>query len=306
MLRFIGLLALSATLATAQQEDRGRPIILLLHGRGMVDHDSTDTRKLWLDGLMSGSKRLAKGELVTSRDVRLVWYADVLDPRSGAGCAYDANDARARRDSRSDPDLKNFVSLVGNFVGALTTMIADSESATQLRALAGDASFLSDATKRCASERRLGDAIERARREGRPVILVAHSLGSVVAYDYLSTRTDTGVVQRLVTVGSMLGSDELRRLLIGGDSTDKFALPASVKSWFNVRNTGDMLAVQMPFGRDVLTTGPSDEPDQHEMVSYLRGEAGAAAILSGWCDAFVGKRPAACAAERWSGRAVER
>src|SRR5262245_26475452 len=98
MLRFIGLLALSATLATAQQEDRGRPVILLLHGRGMVDHDSADTRKLWLDGLTSGSKRLAKGELVTSRDVRLVWYADVLDPRSGAGCAYDANDARARRD----------------------------------------------------------------------------------------------------------------------------------------------------------------------------------------------------------------
>jgi pimeloyl-ACP methyl ester carboxylesterase len=265
----------------------------------MIDRDSVETRKLWLDGLTSGGKRLAKGELVTSRDVRLVWYADVLDPRSGAGCSYDAGDARARRDSKTDPELKGFVSLVGNFVGALTSMVADNESATQLRALAGDASFLSDASKRCASERRLGDAIERARREGRPVILVAHSLGSVVAYDYLSTRTDTGIVQRLVTVGSMLGSDELRRLLIGGDSTDAFALPASVKSWFNVRNTGDMLAVQMPFGRDILTTGPSDEPDQHEMVSYLRGEAGAGVILSGWCEAFVGKRPSACA--RWGG-----
>src|SRR5262245_63645918 len=131
MLRIIGLIALSAALATAQQEDRGRPVILLLHGRGMIDRDSVETRKLWLDGLTSGGKRLTKGELVAARDVRLVWYADVLDPRSGAGCSYDAGDARARRDSKTDPELKGFLSLVGNFVGALTAMVADRESSTQ-------------------------------------------------------------------------------------------------------------------------------------------------------------------------------
>ena len=72
--------------------------------------------------------------------------------------------------------------------------------------LAADASFLSDARKRCASERRLAEAIDRARSEGGPIILLAHSLGSLVAYDYLSTRTDTVLVNRLVTIGSMLGS----------------------------------------------------------------------------------------------------
>ena len=114
-------------------------------------------------------------------------------------------------------------------LGALTNFVSDTESAVQLRALSADASFLSDAHKRCASERRLSDALDRAKREGRPVILVAHSLGSLVAYDYLSSRSDSAVVQRLVSLGSMLGATELRRLLIGGDSTDGFGLPRSVK-----------------------------------------------------------------------------
>ena len=294
MLRFLGLLALSATLASAQQDDRGRPVVLLLHGRGMLDRDTAETRKLWLDGLTSAGKRLAGSDLVTLRDVRLVWYADVLDPRSTEGCDYDRSDPRARRDAKMDPELKGFVSVVGGLMGALTTLISDNESATQLRALAGDAQFLGDSRTRCASARRLSDALDRASREGRPVILVAHSLGSVLAYDYLSSRRDTGVVQRLVSVGSPLGSTELRRLLIGGDSTDTFESPRSVKTWINVRNEGDLFASQIGFGKEILTNGPSDEPDKHEMISYLRGEAGAGAILSGWCDAFGAKRPKAC------------
>lgn len=294
MLRTLAVLALSATLVGAQQDDRGRPVVLLLHGRGMLDRDTAETRKLWFDGLNAGAKRLANGELVTSRDVRLVWYADVLDPRSSESCVYESGDPRARRDAKTDPELKGFVSIVGNLMGALTTFVADNESATQLRALAGDAQFLSDARKRCASARRLSDAIDRAQREGRPVILVAHSLGSVLAYDYLSTRRDTGVVQRLVSIGSMLGSTELRRLLIGGDSTDTFEVPRSVKSWFNIRNEGDPFAAPIGFGRDIITAGPSDEPDKHEMTGYLRGEAGAVAILAGWCEAFSLNRPKRC------------
>ena len=146
---------------------------------------------------MQGAKPLTHAPLITDRDVRLVWYADVLDPRSSETCDYASDDLRARHDAETDPNLKSFVSLVGNLLGALTNVVSDTESVRQLRTLSGDASFLGDAHKRCASERRLGDALDRAKREGRPVILVAHSLGSLVAYDYLSARRDTVVVQRL-------------------------------------------------------------------------------------------------------------
>jgi pimeloyl-ACP methyl ester carboxylesterase len=294
MLRFLAAAALAIGLAVPHQDDRGRPVILMLHGRGMGDRDTAELRKLWLDGLTRGAKPLTRAPLVAERDVRLVWYADVLDPRSSESCDYTPDDPRARHDAKTDPGLKSLVSLVGNVLGALTSFVPDTESVTQLRALSADASFLSDAHRRCASERRLSDALDRAKREGRPVILVAHSLGSLVAYDYLSTRRDSAVVQRLVSLGSMLGASDLRRLLIGGDSTDGFGLPHSVRSWVNVRNDGDPLAVPLSFGNEIVTTPPADEMDRHEMIAYLRNSFTAGAILEGWCAAFVTAQPSGC------------
>ncbi len=86
------------------QEDRGRPVILLLHGRGMNDRDTAELRKWWLDGLTAGAKSLTRAPLLTERDVRLVWYADVLDPRSTEACDYQTDDPRARRDATTDPE----------------------------------------------------------------------------------------------------------------------------------------------------------------------------------------------------------
>ena len=293
MLRFLAAAGLAASLVIPSAPERGRPVILLVHGRGMLDRDTAGTRKLWLDGLTAGVKSLTKESLLRDDDVRLVWYADVLDPRSTESCSYDADDPRAKRDRKTDPALKGIVSFVGNLIGALTTTADNNDASNTLRGFAGDAQFLADASKRCATERRLADELDRARRDGRPVILVAHSLGAVVAYDYLSSRRESGLIDRVVSVGSILGAAELRRLLIGGDSTDTFDQPSSVKSWFNVRNEGDGLATSLPFGKDILTAGPTDEPDQHEMVSYLRGRAGAGAILGGWCAAYAAA-PTAC------------
>jgi pimeloyl-ACP methyl ester carboxylesterase len=299
MHRFLAALVLTASLAlpsfSQTPSDRGRPVVLLLHGRGMIDRDTAGLRQLWFNGLSSGEKTIMRTMPLAEGDVRLVWYADVLDLRSTAGCDYARNDLRARHDASADPDMKSLVSVVGGLLGAMTGLVADTEASVQLRSLAGDAAFLSDARKRCATEQRLAEALERARSEGRPVILVAHSLGSLVAYDYLSTRADTGVIQRLVTVGSPIGSPDIRRLLIGGDPTDTLAKPPSVAAWINVRNGDDPLATSVPVARELLTTTPAGETDPHEMVGYLRGTATANAILGGWCAAFVSTQPAGCA-----------
>jgi pimeloyl-ACP methyl ester carboxylesterase len=293
----VRLLTLAGTLlltAAAPPNDRGRPVILLVHGRGLMDRDTSATRKLWLGALSSGIKTFANDSTIAERDLRVVWYADVLDPRSTAGCDYASSDPRARRDASEDPDLKALVSMAGNLLGTLTNLVADTEATSQLRGLAADASFLSDVHKRCAAERRLADAIDRARSEGRPIILVAHSLGALVAYDYLSTRADSVLVNRFVTIGSMLGSPELRHLAIGGDSTDTLSRPASVKDWINIRNELDLFAVPVSTGRDVTTNPPADEPDAHEMVGYLRGPATAKEVLLGWCTAFQADEPRGC------------
>lgn len=293
----LGVLTFAAAgVATAQTDPRGaaRPVVILVHGRGMLDRDTAATRKLWLDGLTSGAATITRSPLLQESDVRVAWYADVLDPRSSAGCDYSADDPRTRRDSRSDAGFKQFVSMAGGVLNMLSGLSSDKEATSEIRGLAADANFLSDVRKRCASESRLDTELDRARREGRPIILVAHSLGSLVVYDDLSARRDTGLVQRLVTIGSPLGSPDLRHMLIGGDSTDELVKPPAVRDWVNIRNEHDQLATQVPIARDLMATPPADEPDPHEMVGYLRGTATAKEILSAWCSAFSANRPQGC------------
>jgi len=297
VLRIIAGLAIAAALVSGTEDDRGRPVVLLVHGRGMLDRDTAAMRKMWVDAISSGAGTINGQRLYSDRDVRVVWYADVLDPRSTSGCDYKTGDARSRR-ANSDPELREVVSTAGSILGAITALVDDSGAAGQLRALSADAAFLADARKRCAAEQRLADALDRARNEGRPVILVAHSLGAVLAYDYLSARSDTGSVERLITIGSLVGSPDLRRLLIGGDAADSLTRPPSVKSWINIRNENDWFAAPIAVGQDVVTPGPSDEPDPHEMVGYLRGSATNAEVASDWCAAFGGKAPALCASVR--------
>lgn len=291
-----GLLAAIPLPLAHAQNDRGRPVILLVHGRGMLDRDSAATRKLWVRGLESGSRNLTREPPIEDRDVRTVWYADVLDPRSSDGCDFAPGDLRSRRDRDQDPELRGVVSFAGGVLGALTGLVADSEANSQLRALAADASFLSDPRKRCASEARLAAAIDRARAEGRPVILVGHSLGSVLAYDYLSAQTDTAIVQRFVTLGSPIGAPFLRRLLIG-DSSDAPARPVGVKEWINLHNGQDPFGgpiLDTPGITDITTSPPADELDPHDMVGYLRTPTTALEIIRGWCGAFTANRPARC------------
>jgi len=271
----------------------GRPVILLVHGRGMQDRDSVAVRKQWMDALRSGMTAVTRAPSLEDGDVRVVWYADVLAPRSGDGCDYAAGAPRARRDAKTDAELKQVVGFAGGFINLISMLAADS-TAKEIRALSADASFLGDARKRCASEARLGSAIDRARKEGRPIILVAHSLGALVAYDYLSSRSDSNVVQELITIGSMAGAPELRRLVIGGDSTEVFTVPSSVKQWTNIRNEKDGLAVPLTIGRDIVTNPPPDEIDPHEMVGYLRGTLTAREILNAWCASVPGNRPRGC------------
>ena len=297
MLRIIAGLAIAATLAVPREDDRGRPVVLLVHGRGMLDRDTSAARKMWVDAISSGAGTIDGQRLYSDRDIRVVWYADVLDPRSSVGCVYTSEDPRARR-ATSDPELREVVSTAGSILGAITALVDDSGAAGQLRALSADAAFLTDSRKRCAAEQRLADALGRARAEGRPVILVAHSLGAVVAYDYLSARTDTGLVDRFVTIGSLVGSPDLRRLLIGGDGSDSLTRPASVKAWTNIRNENDWFAAPITVGRDVVTNSPTNEPDPHEMVGYLRGSATNAEVAVDWCAAFSRKAPESCSSVR--------
>ncbi|MFD2451223.1 S8 family serine peptidase [Ideonella paludis] len=76
--------------------------------------------------------------------------------------------------------------------------------------------------------------------KGRPITLVAHSLGSVIAFEALSQlRTEDGVkLETFITLGSPLGLDEIQDFL----QPQGLKVPAVVKHWINFADPLDPVA----------------------------------------------------------------
>jgi endonuclease G len=74
------------------------------------------------------------------------------------------------------------------------------------------------------------DTVLRASPPRREVVLVSHSLGTVVAMDLKTRLPDQVEVVQLVTAGSPLGMDAVfKRLLAGGPQR-----PDRVRDWLNL------------------------------------------------------------------------
>lgn len=276
-----------------------RPVVLLVHGRGHMGDDTASLRRDWQRVLNDGLRGIGAAAELRDADVRLVWYADVLDPRQNAGCSPPARTRSARDTSGGVSGLGLFASIAGVLLDAAAEG-ADGDDARELRNVAGDLRFFGSARARCAAERRVGHALARAQGEGRPVILVAYSLGALVSWGHLHDRALTAGrgkgslprVERLITLGSPVGSASLRALVLGGD-TARVALPAGVQSWLNVRDAGDSFAVPLAPAGPAATPGITDVLREraggdtpHDIVGYLRDPATARAIAA----AFAGAR----------------
>ncbi|MFV0131355.1 hypothetical protein ACLGI4_27210 [Streptomyces sp. HMX112] len=120
-----------------------------------------------------------------------------------------------------------------------------------------------------------GDAIrevvraELAAVEGAPLIVVGHSLGSIVAYEVLTELERE--TELFVTVGSPLAVTEVQDHL-----AEPPAVPAGVRSWLNASDPRDLVALDHtlrpeypPAERvtDLLVSNDSD--NHHGIVEYL-------------------------------------
>ena len=97
------------------------------------------------------------------------------------------------------------------------------------------------------------------------------------------------MVERFVTLGSPLGSPDVRRLVFGDDASE-LSLPKSVRSWVNVVDANDPFAVRLlrtatdselsAVVRDVVTAVRHE--DAHRMSEYLSDPATAGAMVNAW------------------------
>ncbi|WP_086661564.1 hypothetical protein [Lentzea kentuckyensis] len=134
-----------------------------------------------------------------------------------------------------------------------------------------------DSPRRSAARRAVADAIART----RPTVIVAHSLGSVVAYETLWAHQDHDV-ELLVTVGSPLAMPSVIKPRLDPATG---GAPPRVRRWVNVADVGDIVAIPRG-GLKGHFAGVEEDLDVvigewefHRMNAYL-GNADVAALLT--------------------------
>lgn len=177
--------------------------------------------------------------------------------------------------------------------------------------------YLADASTRAAVQEVVAASVADAVRDGHhDVVVVAHSLGSIVGFDACHGLPSDVTVRLLVTTGSPLGLPVVRRHLLGPEAgSDRRPVPGAVRpwddappGWVNAFDERDVIAVVHPLAplfiggerliRDVLTDNP-DAP--HAIEDYLADPDVAGPVvraLTHPTDGDTGRRQPSAAARR--------
>jgi hypothetical protein len=104
-----------------------------------------------------------------------------------------------------------------------------------------------------------------------PVVVIAHSLGSIIAYDVLREPGPAREVPLLVTVGSPLGVTEIQDLV-----TTPLRVPDDVRAWRNIADGRDLVALDRtirpeyaPADRTTDFLVVNDSDNHHGIRQYL-------------------------------------
>jgi hypothetical protein len=111
----------------------------------------------------------------------------------------------------------------------------------------------------------------------RPILLIAHSMGSVIAWDSLwqmsRSEGDNMHIDLLLTMGSPLGQRFIQRRLQGSGEDGERRYPDSIHSWINLSAVGDLTAVDPDLADDFAAMsehGLVDSIEDHEVHNYFR------------------------------------
>ena len=154
--------------------------------------------------------------------------------------------------------------------------------------------------------RRLKVPLEAASLAGRPILLVAHSMGSVIAYDalwQLSRKEDRGVlVDQFLTMGSPLGQRFIQQHLMGFREKNGQRYPDNIGEWLNISAVGELTAIDTELRNDYgemvrlgLVSSIKDLEffnffhhngvlNVHAEYGYLINEVSAREIRDWWCE----------------------
>jgi hypothetical protein len=152
------------------------------------------------------------------------------------------------------------------------------------------AAYYADSTFREAVRKRLTDKLKEYK--GTRIMLIGHSMGSIIAYDVLRLlgRNDPQFrLDHFITIGSPLGIPHVKYKI--SQENDLVRTPSIVGRWTNFADRRDVVAIEAKLGDDYepndqgvkvadvpvinayrspLDRTPPDKPNYHKSYGYLR------------------------------------
>ncbi|WP_461074906.1 lipase family protein [Streptomyces deserti] len=276
--------------------------IVGVHGVGKQRLGAHTLLKDWEPALADGLDR-ADGPKLASGDLRMAFYGDLFRPAGHTLAVGDplftASDvdegdegleselllewwaACARTDPAVPPPGADTLTRSPRAVQTALRVLQHSRffAEVSLRALVFDLKqvhrYLTDDVLRAAARSRVEELIGPDTR-----VVVAHSLGSVVAYEALCARSEDHQVRTLVTLGSPLGM----RMVHDRLRPEPGAWPGTVR-WTNVVDEGDVVAavrdLSLFFGTGVAGKVVHNGSHAHDATRYLTAKETGEAVAEG-------------------------
>jgi len=276
-----------------------RPTILLVHGRSFKPPER-ELKRFWIAALRCGLERDRPEavEAFNRANRELVYYGDLSNGYLlSIGETYDmlsdladrrachADLVRRRRgdfgrdDYRRLPGRNAYREFLADTLGRplsalrLTDRLVTMVSPDMAQYWNRDEAFGSEVRAT------MSVPLARALRRKGPVLLIAHSLGAVVAYDTLWKFSRTGEyrpefsdrrIDLWITIGSPLSDETVRRHLRGSAATGPRQFPANVRRWANVSAEDDFIAhdeTAIDDYRDMIEAGLVETIEDHQIYN---------------------------------------
>ncbi|WP_405958494.1 hypothetical protein [Streptomyces phaeochromogenes] len=286
-------------------------LVVGVHGIGKQVLGEDTLRQQWLPALNDGLKRADATQRLVESDVTMAFYGDLFRP-DGEYLAvgdpvYTSKDVeagfetelllawwQAAADSDSavvSPSSQDTLAATPKSVQAALRALSGSRffAGVALRAMVFDLKqvhrYLLDPDLRAQARGRVADQIGDDTR-----VVVAHSLGSVVAYEALCSRPGHQV-RALVTIGSPLGIPHLilhrlepAPLQLGGQPRGVWPGEEQLV-WTNLAEDGDVVALvkdlRPAFGPDTRCARVHNGSHAHDAAAYLTDRLCGQAIKDG-------------------------
>lgn len=163
----------------------------------------------------------------------------------------------------------------GDILPFLIPPLADETTELQLRDLRRYAKNVDDIAE--YTRRLLKTPLRAAAAAHRPILLLAHSMGSVIAYDalwQLSHDQQRNVpINQLITMGSPLGQRYIQKRLLGRKEKGAERYPENIRHWINISAIGEMTALDMQLRDDfgeMEALGLLDGIEDLDTFNYFR------------------------------------